>query len=159
MNEDHVDRMIKDYLNSIARILPDSFETDDMLEEIRAHILESLSDKVANHPATDRVELAQDVLDSLGDPEDIATEWGKAQYPDDDEEDGESKLLRIVLKQIVALVVIVVAAWFISTLPDSIVDFWTAFGVLLIFMVAEYFLRSWQKSESSRIEADVERKR
>ena len=151
--------MIKDYLNSIARILPDSFETDDMLEEIRAHILESLSDKVANHLAANRVEITQDVINSLGDPEDIATEWGKAQYPDDDEEEGESKLVRIVLKQIIALVVVVAAAWFISTLPQSIVDFWTALAILLIFMVAEYFLRSWQKTESSRIEADTERKR
>jgi len=153
------DRVISDYLKSVARKLPDSFETDDMLDEIRAHILESLRDKVQKYPARERLVLAKEVLDNLGDPEDIAAEWGKAQDFDEEEEDQESTIVRSIMKLTIALVVVIVAAWFISTIPNSIVDFWTALIILLVFVFAEHILRSWQKSESSKIEADIERKR
>ncbi|MHA1908674.1 MAG: HAAS signaling domain-containing protein [Candidatus Thorarchaeota archaeon] len=159
MSEDQVEKIIMEYLNSVARVLPDSFETDDMLDEIRAHISESLGDKVENNPDADQVNLVKDVLNALGDPEEIAAEWGKAQYPDDEEDDSDNQLVRTVLQQTLAIVVVVAAAWFISTLPQSLVDFWTALIILMIFVVAEYFLRSWQKRESTLIEADAERKR
>ncbi len=159
MTYDEVDRVISDYLKSVARKLPDSFETDDMLDEIRVHILESLRDKADKNPDQERLVLAKDVLDNLGDPEDIVAEWGKAQEFDDEEEDQDSNFIRAVMKQTLALVVIVAAAWFVSTIPNSIVDFWPALIILLVFFVAEYFLRSWQKDESSKIEADLDRKR
>ncbi|MFW9848292.1 MAG: hypothetical protein ACFFF4_04085 [Candidatus Thorarchaeota archaeon] len=159
MNDDQVDRIIIEYLNNIARALPDSFETDDMLDEIRAHIQEALRDKIERDPSSDRVVLIRDILESLGEPEEIAEEWGKTQYIDEDEDEKDNQLLRAIIKQTVALVVVIAAAWFISSLPQSIVDFWTALIILLIFVVAEYFLRSWQRRESSLIEADAERKR
>lgn len=159
MTNDEVDRLISQYLKSISRKLPDSFETDDMLDEIRAHVLESLQDKIDRNPDRERLDLVKEVLENLGDPEDIATEWGKAQEFDEEEEDKESTLIRSVMKQTVALVVVVAAAWFVSTIPNSIVDFWTALIILLVFVVAEFFLRSWQKGESSKIEADMDRKR
>ncbi|MDF1537867.1 MAG: hypothetical protein P1Q69_03085 [Candidatus Thorarchaeota archaeon] len=159
MTYDEADRVISDYLKSVARKLPDSFETDDMLDEIRAHILESLRDKALKNPKQERLVLAKEVLDNLGDPEDIAAEWGKAQEFEEEEQDQDSNIVRAVLKQTLALVVIVVAAWFVSTIPNSIVDFWSALIILLVFFVAEYFLRSWQKGETSKIEADIDRKR
>ncbi len=159
MNDDQVDKIIKEYLNNIARVLPDSFETDDMLDEIRAHIQEALRDKIERNPSSDRVVLIRDILEALGEPEEIAEEWGKTQYSDEDEDEKDNQLLRAILKQTVALVVVIAAAWFISSLPQSIVDFWAALIILLIFVVAEYFLRSWQRRESSLIEADAERKR
>lgn len=159
MTENQVERIIEEYLNSVARILPDSFETDDMLDEIRAHIQESLNDKIELNPAAEKVDLIRDVLDALGDPEEIAAEWGKTQFPDDESEEEDNQLIKSVIKQTVAIVVVIAAAWFISTLPQSIVDFWTALIILMIFVVAEYFLRSWQKRESTLIEADAERKR
>ncbi|MFW9953495.1 MAG: hypothetical protein ACFFD3_03000, partial [Candidatus Thorarchaeota archaeon] len=149
MSNNEVSRLVENYLKKVERVLPDSFETDDLIDEIRAHIMESLQNRIDSNPSEGRLELLKEVLDSLGEPEEIAAEWGKAQSLDEEDEEKENRFLRTVLKQFLSGVVVVFAAWFVSSLPNSIVDFWTALIVLMIFVIAEYFLRSWQKSEST----------
>ncbi len=159
MTKDKVTQEIDAYLKRVSRVLPDSFETDDLVDDIRVHILESLHDKQEQYPDSDPLVLVKEVLTALGDPEDIAQEWGKTQTFEEEEEDHDSDLLKTVVKQTFAILVVIAAAWFISTIPNTIVDFWTALFILMIFVIAEYFLRTWQRSEVSRIEADAEKKR
>ncbi len=159
MTEDDVNKEIDNYLAKVNRVLPDSFETEDLIEEIRTHILESLQDKKEQQPHTDRLSLVREVLNALGDPEEIAVEWGKAQETGDEEENRRSKLYRTIARQTIAILVVIAAAYFVSVLPNTIVDFWTAFIILMVFVIAEYFLRTWQKGEVSRIEADADKKR
>ncbi|MFW9933759.1 MAG: hypothetical protein ACFFDR_14055, partial [Candidatus Thorarchaeota archaeon] len=152
MTKDEATREIDAYLKRVGRALPDSFETDDLVEDIRTHILDSLQDKQDQYPDVDPLVLVKEVLSALGQPEEIAQEWGKVQTFDEEEEDHDSQMLRTVAKQSFAIVVVVAAAWFISTIPNTIVDFWTALIILMIFVIAEYFLRTWQRTEVSRIE-------
>lgn len=159
MTEDDVNKEIDNYLAKVNRVLPDSFETDDLIEDIRTHILESLQDKKEQQPHTDKLSLVREVLNALGDPEEIAFEWGKAQAEGDEEDSGRSNLYRAIARQTIAILVVIAAAYFVSVLPNTIVDFWTAFIILMVFVVAEYFLRTWQKGEVSRIEADADKKR
>ncbi len=159
MTKDDVTREIDAYLKRVGKELPDSFETDDLIEDIRTHILDSLQDKQDQYPDSEPLVLVREVLANLGQPEEIAQEWGKVQTFDEEEEDHDSNLLKTIAKQTFAILVVVAAAWFISTIPNTIVDFWTALIILMIFVIAEYFLRTWQRTEVSRIEADVEKKR
>lgn len=159
MTKDEVNQEIDAYLKRVSKVLPDSFETDDLVEEIRIHIQESLQDKQAKNPEIDTLTLVKEVLGSLGQPEEIAQEWGKAQSFEEEEEGSESRILRAIMKQTVAVVAVIAAAWFVSSIPNSNVDFWTALIILMIFVIAEYFIRTWQRTEVSMIEADVERKR
>lgn len=159
MTEDDVNREIDNYLAKVNRVLPDSFETDDLIEEIRTHILEALQDKREQHPDADGLSLVREILNDLGNPEEIAFEWGKAQETGDEEENRRSNLYRTVARQTIAILVVIAAAYFVSVLPNTIVDFWTALIILMVFVIAEYFLRTWQKGEVSRIEADADKKR
>jgi len=159
LTKDEASREIEVYLKKVSRELPDSFETDDLIEDIRVHILESLQDKQNKHPEIDSLTLVREVLSALGQPEEIAQEWGMVQPVADEEEDQDSQLIKTIGRQVIAIVVVIAAAWFISTIPNSIVDFWTAFIILMVFVIAEYFLRTWQRTEVSRIEADAEKKR
>jgi uncharacterized membrane protein len=159
MTEDEVNREIDNYLAEVSRVLPDSFETDDLIEEIRTHILESLQDKKEQHSDAGRLSLVREVLNALGDPEEIAVEWGKAQTTGEEEKNRRSNLYRTIARQAFAILVVIAAAYFISLLPNTIVDFWTALTILMVFVVAEYFLRTWQKGEVSRIEANADKKR
>ncbi len=159
MTEDDVNKEIDNYLSKVNRVLPDSFETEDLIEDIRTHILEALQDKKEQHPDVDGLSLVREVLNALGDPEEIAVEWGKAQTTGEEEENRRSNLYRTIARQTIAILVVIAAAYFVSVLPNTIVNFWTALIILMVFMVAEYFLRTWQKGEVSRIEADADKKR
>ncbi len=158
MKEKATTGMIEDYLKLVRKALPDSFETDDLIDEIRAHIMESLNDKQQRNPEADSTALLGEVLSSLGEPEEIAFEWGKIQEHDEIDDADTGKIRNIIIKQTIAIVAVVGAAWFVSSLPNSIVDFWTALVVLMLFVVAEYVLRNWQKTEVKRINADVSKK-
>ncbi|MHA1929327.1 MAG: HAAS signaling domain-containing protein [Candidatus Thorarchaeota archaeon] len=154
MSDETVEKMIRDYLEKVRRRVPDTFETDDLLDDLKIHILESLENKVAQNPEGDRKKLTQEVLDDLGDPETIAEEFDKSSAPESDAEDSKGTILRTIARYLFAGIIVVAAAWFVSSLENSIIDFWMALIVLLVFVGAEGVLRAWQKSESSRIEGN-----
>jgi hypothetical protein len=63
MIDEAVERIIEDYLRSIRKVLPDSFETDDLVDDLRSHIIESYQHKTEQKPDTGRIALIGDVLD------------------------------------------------------------------------------------------------
>jgi uncharacterized membrane protein len=151
--DDEVNKQIQRYIENIRRRMPDTFETDDILQDLRIHILDALKDKAGKQPSADRIVLVQEIIDDLGSPEEIAEEYSKASAPDVDDEKQRSTIIITAVRYSITAVVVIAAAWFVSTIPDSIVDFWTALIILIIFVSAETVLRTWQKSESSKIEA------
>ncbi len=46
MSDDEIEGIIDDHIKKTSRLLPDSFETDDLLDDLKSHIHESFSDKV-----------------------------------------------------------------------------------------------------------------
>ena len=51
---------------------------------------------------------------------------------------------RAIARLLVALVVVFAAAWFVSNMTAGSVDFWRAVIVLVVFAVAEWYLRAWR---------------
>jgi hypothetical protein len=50
MSSNEIERVIEKHMKKIAKLLPDSFETDDLLEDLRYHIYESFNEKVQRNP-------------------------------------------------------------------------------------------------------------
>ena len=44
MSNDEIDRVIENHIKKIAKLLPDSFETEDLLEDLKSHIYESYNE-------------------------------------------------------------------------------------------------------------------
>ena len=76
MSEDAAIQGIDEYIKRIARLLPDNFETEDLLEDLKAHIYEALKNKKQNRPDEAETDLLSEVLDELGTPEEIARTQG-----------------------------------------------------------------------------------
>jgi NADH:ubiquinone oxidoreductase subunit 3 (subunit A) len=49
-----------------------------------------------------------------------------------------------IARLLIAVLVVLLAAWFVSNITAGSVDFWRALIVLLLLAVAEWYLRAWQ---------------
>ncbi|TFG07077.1 hypothetical protein EU538_09275 [Candidatus Thorarchaeota archaeon] len=143
MENERIERRIDDYIQSARGVLPDTFETEDLLEDVRAHIYESLQHKTEQRPEADTELLLKEVFNELGEPEDIAEAFGE-QRIGEDRTDDDYRTWKILGSIVVKIVVVILAAWVVNQITNGMVDFWLAVGVLLVFVVLEWFLRNWQ---------------
>ena len=141
MKADEIERIIEDYIKKIARLLPDGFETDDLLDDLRSHISEAFSDKVMSRPSEDPFHLIREVLDDLGTPEEIADQYGKEQIEESDSRNSADRWIRNTMRLVAAIVVVVLTSWFASIVTEGVVDFNVAVVALLFLTVrGESFL-------------------
>ena len=157
MSDEIIQRKIKDYLEKLRRKMPDTFETDDILEDLESHIKEAYLNKSLLNPDDDKVTLIEQVLDDVGEPESIAEEFDKATFSEDESEDNPNQIFKTTMRYLFTGIIIIAAAWVVSSLPERIVDFWTALIVLFVFVAAESFLRNWERGESKRIETEIKK--
>lgn len=148
MSNDEVNRIIEEHLRKIAKLLPDGFETDDLLEDLRSHIDESYNDKVQNNPDGDKLELIREVLDALGTPEEITEEYGVAEAEEDEKESRSERWIYYTMRLTLVVLVIVVASWAASVITEGAVDFVFAVVVLLAFAVLEWLVRTQQTKDA-----------
>ena len=148
MNKNEIDRVVEDYLKKIAKLLPDSFETDDLLEDLKSHIYESYSEKAQKHPDEDKLHLLTGVLEDLGTPEEIAEEYGKEQVDDEEKRSDADKWIYYTMRMMLAVVVVVLASWVASVITEGAVDFMLAVVVLLAFAVIEFVIRAQQTKDA-----------
>ncbi|TFG34947.1 hypothetical protein EU527_01165 [Candidatus Thorarchaeota archaeon] len=147
MNEENTTRIIEDYIKKIARLLPDNFETEDLLEDLKAHINEGLENKIKNRPSESKRDLLYEVLDDLGTPEEIVEEYGIEQIQEPVSAKRGNRFEYYVVRLLAAFVVAVLAAWIVSIITEGAVDFYFAVVVLLAFAVIEWFVRAKQIGE------------
>ena len=148
MRDDEINRVVEDYLKKIRKILPDSFETEDLLEDLRVHINDSYNDKIQKNPDEDKQSMVREVLEALGTPEEIAEEYGKEEV---DEEERESRIDRWIyytMRLTLVVLVVVIASWVASVLTEGAVDFILAVVVLLAFAVLEWLVRTQQTKDA-----------
>jgi uncharacterized membrane protein len=145
---DEVESIIEDYIKKTARLLPDGFETDDLLEDLRSHIQESYSDKHARSPEDDPKILIREVLDALGTPEEIAEQYGKEQIGEPDAKDLADKWIYYTMRLMAAILVVILASWVASTVTEGLVDFNFAVVMLLAFAVLEWYVRTQQTKDA-----------
>ena len=148
MSEEEVKRIIKEYIKKTSKLLPDNFETEDLLEDLQSHIFEALENKKQERPTESQAILVQEVLNELGTPEDIAEEYSEERIPDDDETEKEDKFEYYAIRLAAALVVAVIASLIVEHVTDGAVDFAFAFFVLVGFAVIEWFVRAKQAGEA-----------
>jgi uncharacterized membrane protein len=144
--------IVEDYLKSVSRVLPSGFETEDMLEELEIHIDEAFQEKVQERPQANKVDLLREVLNDLGEPKEIAEEFKRTGIHLQDQEEDEKNTTWLVMRLAINMVVVVVASWFVSTLPDAEIPFYWALSVLLVFGLFEWFIRARQMRQANRIE-------
>ena len=147
MSDEETNQIIEDYIRRTSRLLPDNFETEDLLEELKTHIYEGLEYKKQTRPSESPVILVNEILDELGTPEEIAEEYGKEQIPDDDSEKQDDRVHYYLIRLVAAFIVAILAAWIVSAVTDGAVDFYFAVIVLMAFAVIEWFVRAKQIGE------------
>ncbi|MCF2136398.1 MAG: DUF1700 domain-containing protein [Candidatus Thorarchaeota archaeon] len=148
MIEKETEVAIDEFLKRVGKNLPDDFETEDLLQDLKEHIIEALNEKMQSMPDRNQNELLTEVLREMGTPEEIAEEIGQAQ-PTEEQEKEKSKIRYFTLRSIAFIIVSIPAAWYISQVVESI-DFMTAFLVLFIFAILEGIIRNWQAEESTK---------
>ena len=148
MSDNEVDREIENHMKKTRRLLPDTFETEDLVEDLKSHIYESYNDKVQKNPDEDKMRLITEVLEELGTPEEIAEEYGKVQIEEEESLDTSDRWIWYTMRLMLAILVVVLASWVVSMITEGAVDFMTAVVVLLFFAVLEWIIRTQQTKDA-----------
>lgn len=148
MSHDEIERKIEDHLKRTSRLLPDGFETEDLLDELRIHINESYSEKVQKRPTEEPVVLIQEVLDDLGTPEEIAKQYSVEQLQESDSEESEDKWIRYTMRLVATVLVVVITSWIAATLTEGVVNFNVAVVMLLFLSLLEWYIRAQQTKDA-----------
>ncbi|MGY5858433.1 MAG: hypothetical protein RTU63_03620 [Candidatus Thorarchaeota archaeon] len=148
MSDEEIETIVEDYIRRTSRLLPDNFETEDLLGDLKSHIYEGLAHKQQTRPSESSKVLIQEILDELGTPEEIAEEYGKEQAQTEEPEQSSDRFQYYVVRLVAAFVVAVFAAWIVSIVTEGAVDFYFAVIVLMAFAVIEWFVRAKQSGES-----------
>jgi len=148
VSDEEIKQIVEDYIRRTSRLLPDNFETEDLLGDLKSHIYEGFAYKQQSRPSESSENLIQEVLEELGSPEEIAEEYGKERAQVEDPEQDNDRFQYYVVRLVAAFVVAVFAAWIVSTVTEGAVDFYFAVVVLMAFAVIEWFVRAKQTGES-----------
>ena len=147
MSDEEITRIVEDYIKRVSRLLPDNFETEDLLEDLKSHIYEGLTHKQQSRSTESSVILVHAVLKELGTPEEIAEEYSKERVPDPKDDAKEDKFEYYAIRLAAAIVVAVIVGLIIDFLTEGAVDFALAFFVIIGFAVIEWFVRAKQSGD------------
>ena len=148
MSKDEIGRVVENYLKKIAKLLPDSFESEDLLEDLKSHIYESYNEKVQKNPDDDKLRLITEVLDVLGTPEEITEEYGKDQIETEEKQNAADRWIYYTMRLTLAILVVVLASWIASVVTEGSVNFMSTVVVLLAFAVLEWVIRTQQTKDA-----------
>ncbi len=148
MSDEEVKQIVEEFIKRTSRLLPDNFETEDLLEDLKSHIYEGFKHKQQIRPSERPDVLVQEILKELGTPEEIAEEYTQDQVQDVKAENGDDRFQYYIVRLVAAFVVAVLAAWIVSIVTEGAVEFYFAVIVLMGFAVIEWFVRAKQTGES-----------
>ena len=148
MSSNEIDLVIEKHMKKIAKLLPDSFETDDLLEDLKYHIYESFNEKVQRSPEDNRLSLIAEVLEELGTPEEIAEEYGREQVNEEEKKSSADKWVYFTMRIMLTVLVVVLASYVVSIITEGVINFMFAVVVLLVFAVLEWLVRTQQTKDA-----------
>jgi AcrR family transcriptional regulator len=143
------ERAIKEYLRRIEQLLPPGFETEDLIEDLREHILQSFASKMEVQPSERPVVIVHEILEDLGNPEDIAEEQLQSGPQEAVLDEKRTKGMYVLGRLVFAVILVIIAAAFVAFYTGGEMDFGFTLAVLLVFVIAEWYVRAWQAGESS----------
>lgn len=148
MSDEEIKQIVEEFIKRTSLLLPDNFETEDLLEDLKSHIYEGFKHKQQIRPSESPEALIQEILKELGTPEEIAEEYGQERVQEVDSEKDNSRFQYYIVRLVAAFVVAVLAAWIVSIVTEGAVEFYFAVIVLMGFAVIEWFVRAKQTGES-----------
>ncbi len=148
MIDEEVKQIVEEFIKKTSRLLPDNFETEDLLEDLKSHIYEGFKHKQQIRPSESPDLLVQEILKELGTPEEIAEEYGQERVQDVNTEKDDDRFQYYLVRLVAAFIVAVIAAWVVSSVTEGAVEFYFAVIVLMGFAVIEWFVRAKQTGES-----------
>ncbi|MHA1926486.1 MAG: HAAS signaling domain-containing protein [Candidatus Thorarchaeota archaeon] len=146
---DEAERAVEDYLKRVEHLLPSGFETEDLIEELREHIFQSYGSKMKERPSEKPMVLVHEILEELGSPEDIAEEQSQSRPIKVKLDEKRSRGMYFFGRLAFAVIVVIIAAAFVAFYTEGEMDFGFTVAVLLIFVIAEWYVRAWQAGEAS----------
>ncbi|MBD3405393.1 MAG: hypothetical protein GF411_04540 [Candidatus Lokiarchaeota archaeon] len=147
MSDEEVGKEIDEYIQSVEKLLPGNFETIDLLEDLRAHIVESYNDKLSQMPTKDKRIIISTVLQDLGSPKEIAEEYKKERAKEESPIAERKSVGYIAARITISAVVILLASYILHHLTDGNIDFFFAAIVMSFFVVLEFIVRGWLTEE------------
>ncbi len=148
MIDEEVKQIVEEFIKKTSRLLPDNFETEDLLEDLKSHIYEGFKHKQQIRPSESPDLLVQEILKELGTPEEIAEEYGQERVQDVNTEKDDDRFQYYLVRLVAAFIVAVIAAWVVSSVTEGAVEFYFAVIVLMGFAIIEWFVRAKQTGES-----------
>jgi len=148
VSDDEIKQIVEEFIKRTSRLLPDNFETEDLLEDLKSHIYEGFKHKQQIRPSESPIVLVQEILNELGTPEEIAEEYEQEQAQDVQTEKDDSRFEYYIVRLVAAFVVAVLAAWIVSIVTEGAVEFYFAVIVLMGFAIIEWFVRAKQTGEA-----------
>jgi len=148
VSDDEIKQVVDEFINRTSRLLPDNFETEDLLEDLKSHIYEGFRNKQQIRPSESPDVLVKEILKELGTPEEIAKEYAQERVQDVKAQKDDDRIQYYVVRLVAAFVVAVLAAWIVSIITDGAVEFYFAVVVLMGFAVVEWFVRAKQIGEA-----------
>ncbi len=148
MSDDEIKQVVDEFINRTSRLLPDNFETEDLLEDLKSHIYEGFRNKQKIRSSESPDVLVKEILKELGTPEEIAKEYAQERVQDVKAQKDDDRIQYYVVRLVAAFVVAVLAAWIVSIVTEGAVEFYFAVIVLMGFAVIEWFVRAKQIGEA-----------
>ncbi len=143
MESKEIQNRIEVYLNKVRIRLPEGVNRKEIIEELKVHINDALSDKLHNTPSESPMALLENVLNSLGSPEEIASEYHKEMSEGAVWTAKRKRMLYMIGRLVVVLFVVLVASlWISSRIPR--IGFVSLVLILLLFAIPEWLIKLYQ---------------
>jgi len=134
---------IDDYLDRVKDLLPEEVNRGEIVDELRVHINDALSDKMEKRPSESSMVLLEEILTDLGSPREIASEYRKELPESAAWTSKRKRMLYLIGRFVVVFFVVFLASSFVSHRFPSI-NFPGFFLILLFFTVIEWLIKLYQ---------------
>jgi hypothetical protein len=148
MSHDDLEPFIEEYIEKTRNALPEGFDTEDFLENLRMHITDLLREKKQKRPAEDSKVLLEEVFDELGSPEKAKEKVLTLQvdYPPQSEKRSPEFILAV--RGVVSGAVVIIASIIMHYTVNW--DFLTTLILLSIIVVIEWIPKAWKMRKLTR---------
>lgn len=147
MTHDELEPFIEKYIEDARSVLPEGFETEDFLENLRNQIITLLDSKIRDRPDEEPKILLYEVFEELGPPENVKQKSKEPQVAYPTNENKRSPELTLAIRGIVSGAVVVIAAAIMYYTANW--DFYATLVLLSIIVTIEWFYKVWEMKKHS----------
>ena len=147
MRYDELEPFIEEYIEKARNVLPEGFETEDFLEDLKTRIIDLLDTKILDKPTEDPKLLLYEVFEELGSPENMKEKIHEPQIDHPTKENKRSPEFTLAIRGIVSGGVVIIVATIMYYTANW--DFFTTLVLLSIIVVIEWVIKAWEMKKHS----------